>query len=120
MIYIVIILIVLIITFIYLNNIYQKSILPCAYEGFYDLVPKKEYSDIFSCYDAKCAIAKGYDCYQYCDTIDEPGAQENCRMSCEDNTDLMIQSSIKLDNYIFGKIPRSFGKYSLLNSHDYF
>ena len=105
------ILLILIILIILITNIKIN-------EPFYDLVPYEEYNKIYKCYDMKCVIDSSYDCYKYCDTIKEIGANENCKMNCGDNADKMAKY-VKYENVIFYNM-NQIKNHSLLGNNDYF
>ena len=88
-------------------------------ETFYDIAPYKQHWDIFECDTPDCIRNKGYDCYKWCDNIDEGAAAENCRMRCEDYSD-QTYDYLKYQNYTWRNINGQFLGYSILNdTNDY-
>lgn len=83
-------------------------------EHYRDIIPIKLLNNIFNCYNKKCILDNGFTCRQYCNKIDELGAKENCKMSCEDFSDIMFHYN-RYDNAIFGSSLNKLKKYSLLN-----
>lgn len=84
-----------------------------VHEGYRDILPIPIIDNISKCYDKSCVLSKGYDCYKYCATINNIGSRENCRMSCEDYSDIMFHH-VKYNNNIFGSSLKDLNKYSLL------
>jgi len=99
-------------------NIYQESTSEQELiEGYYDITPYEAHWNIFKCLDPKCIKDKGYECYKWCNNIEETGAAENCRVKCADYADEMFDS-IKLQNYTFNYLLPRFSKVTLLKDRD--
>lgn len=82
-------------------------------EPFYDITPYEAHWDIFKCLTPQCVRSKGYECYKWCDKIDEPGARENCRMRCADYSDEQFDYW-KFQKYNWDIINPEFSRYSIL------
>jgi hypothetical protein len=110
----IIIVILIIIIFLYSKNT-NKIV-----EGYYDLVPYEYHWKIFQCYDYPCVLKTSYDCYKYCNKIEEEGGQENCRQRCLDYADMQIEQ-LKLPNRDFNYLLPTFKNWSLSEkTSDYF
>lgn len=83
-------------------------------EPFYDITPYEAHWRIFKCLTPKCIRDKGYECYKWCENIDEPGARDNCRMRCADYADQHF-TNYKLQRYNWKDVNDNFSKYSILN-----
>lgn len=82
-------------------------------EGFYDITPYEAHWDIFKCLDPECVKKKSYDCYKWCDNVDEPAASENCRLRCADYADEQFDS-LKFNDYTFNYLLPKFDKVTIL------
>ena len=103
--YIIIVLFILIIIYYYSTNT----------EHFYDRVPQKYYWNTYSCYSGDCAKNKSYQCYKFCNSLDDinEASAENCRLTCMDEGDRTFDN-LKFGTAIFGGALPRISNYSLL------
>jgi hypothetical protein len=88
-------------------------------EPFYDITPYSAHWNIFKCLDEKCLREQGYECYKWCDNIDEEGARRNCKMRCADYADQQSDThKFQRRNWFFRN--PDFSRYSLLTDTDDF
>ena len=88
-------------------------------EPFWDIIDYSAHWQIFKCLTPKCIRDKGYECYKWCDNIDDEGEAEACRTHCADYSDLQFDA-YKLQKYNFDLINDNFSKYSILKDTDDF
>lgn len=87
-----ILLLVLIIMLMFVDNV----------EHYQNIVPYSYNWNIFKCLDRYCVIKKSYDCYKYCQTLDDViGGDQQCQLQCLDLGDEMFDY-IKYQNYTWG------------------
>ena len=97
--------IITIVYFLYKNN---------KIEHYLDRTPTYLLDNISRCYTKDCVIEESFKCHQYCNTIEQENARENCKMGCEDFGDLMFKD-INYEYAIFGNSINKLSNYSLLN-----
>lgn len=113
------IIIIIIAIMIFLSSSsYFHSIKHINMEGYADIAPYGLHWDIFKCLDMNCVQEKGYKCHEWCNMWAEPGAQQNCRMRCEDFSDIQAEQ-LKFMDYRWNYLLPKFKLYSLLNDDKY-
>lgn len=109
---IIIIILVLLILILFYNSSHL--------EHYADLIPYGYFWRISKCYDLDCVKKESYRCYQYCNNIDEQGAQQNCRMKCMDFSQIQ-NMALREPNRDFNYLLPQFQKISLASKNsDYF
>lgn len=88
-------------------------------EPFWDITQYSAHWNTFKCLTPQCIRDKGYECYKWCDNIDEEAAAEKCRVRCADYADEQFDA-YKFQKYNFDLINNNFSKYSVLNDTDDF
>lgn len=92
-----IIIILLIVICLLNNNKINKK------EHYYNITPYKLHYDMFKCLDTRCLKKEVAKCYNWCDNIAEPGASENCRLDCMDDSDQQADV-LKFNDYTWNRI----------------
>ncbi len=88
-------------------------------EHYADIAPYQLHWDIFKCLTMDCVKKKGLACYKWCSQWGEPGAAQNCRMSCFDNSDIQ-SDNLKWNTYFWNRnLPHFQGYSSLLDNSDW-
>jgi hypothetical protein len=109
--------IILIIILIIVYVVFFKQ----RYEHFYDIIPYNIVWGIDKCLEGNCVIKKSYDCYKYCQTIQDDIAKQKCEVECLNIGDEMFDY-LKYQNYNWPLKSTNihFRNYSLLNdTNDY-
>lgn len=89
------------------------------YESFWNLTPYEAHMKIFRCFTGDCIKKKSKECHNWCDNIEEPAAQENCRTRCLDYADQQVDQ-IKMQDYMFKNALPSINKVALFNDVEWF